>query len=101
MPQKEGLGVQTMAKYDGTLPKVIASHVRSLPLKVLKEGVWEDMRMLNDKTWYVHARLPQTSQPPYVTVRLLHRRALRQAPRRGLPFKKVGVWEDTRMLTFT
>ena len=47
MPQKEGLGVQTMAKYDGTLPKVIASHVRSLPLKVLKEGVWEDTRMLS------------------------------------------------------
>ena len=21
--------------------------------------------MLNDKTWYVHACLPQTSQPPY------------------------------------
>ena len=47
MPQKEGLGVQTMAKYDGTLPKVIASNVRSLPLKVLKEGVWEDTRMLS------------------------------------------------------
>ena len=27
--------------------KVIASHVRSLPLKVLKEGVWEDTRMLS------------------------------------------------------
>ena len=26
---------------------VIASHIRSLPQK---EGVWEDMRMLNDKT---------------------------------------------------
>ena len=34
VPQKEGLGVQTMPKYDGTLPKVIASHVRPLALKV-------------------------------------------------------------------
>ena len=44
---KEGLGVQTMPKYDGTLPEVIASHVRALPLKDQKEGVWEDTRMLN------------------------------------------------------
>ena len=36
-----------MPKYDGTLPKVIASHVRLLPQKVKKEGVWEDTQMLN------------------------------------------------------
>ena len=32
--QKQGSGVQTMPKYDATLPKVIASHIRPLPLKV-------------------------------------------------------------------
>ena len=36
-----------MPKYNGTLPKVIASHVGPLPLKDQKEGVWEDTRMLN------------------------------------------------------
>ena len=36
-----------MPKYDGTLPKVIVSHVRPLAQKVQKEGVWEDTRMLN------------------------------------------------------
>ena len=35
-----------MPKYDGTLPKVIASHVGPLPQKSQKEGVWEDTRML-------------------------------------------------------
>ena len=55
--------------------------------------------MLNDKTWYVHMRLPQRSQPHLVTVRLLHWRALRQAPRLGLQCQKEGVWEDTRMLS--
>ena len=34
VPQKQGSRVQTMPKYDGTLPKVIASHIRPLPLKV-------------------------------------------------------------------
>ena len=46
MPQKKGSGVQTMPKYDGTLPEVIASHVGALTLKDQKEGVWEDTRML-------------------------------------------------------
>ena len=31
---KEGLGVQTMPKYDGTLPEVIASHTRRPSQKV-------------------------------------------------------------------
>ena len=36
-----------MPKYGGILAEVITSHNRPLPLKVLKEGVWEDMRMLS------------------------------------------------------
>ena len=39
--------MQTMPKYDGTLPELIASHTGPLPQKVQKEGVWEDTRMLN------------------------------------------------------
>ena len=35
-----------MPEYDGTLPKLIASHGRPLPQKSQKEGVWEDTRML-------------------------------------------------------
>ena len=35
-----------MLEYGGTLPEVIASHVRPLAQKVQKEGVWEDTRML-------------------------------------------------------
>ena len=35
-----------MPKYGGTLAEVIPSHVRPLPQKVQKEGVWEDTRML-------------------------------------------------------
>ena len=42
--------MKTMPKYDGTLPEVIASHVGHPPKKSQKEGVWEDTRMLNDKT---------------------------------------------------
>ena len=49
MPQKQGFGVQTMPKYDGTLPELIASHVGHLPKKSQKEGVWEDTRMLSVK----------------------------------------------------
>ena len=41
-------GVQTLPKYHGTLPEVIASDVPgALAQKVQKEGVWEDTRMLN------------------------------------------------------
>ena len=46
MPQEQASGVQTMPEYGGTLRVVIASHVRPLPQKVQKEGVWEDTRML-------------------------------------------------------
>ena len=38
--------MQTMPEYGGTLAELIASHVRPLPQKVQKEGVWEDTRML-------------------------------------------------------
>ena len=36
-----------MPENSGTLPVVIASHVRFLAQKVQKEGVWEDTQMLN------------------------------------------------------
>ena len=36
VPQKQGLGVQTMPKYYGTLPELIASHVGHLPKKSQK-----------------------------------------------------------------
>ena len=39
--------MQTMPKYGGILAEVITSHIRPLPLKVLKEGVCEDTRMLS------------------------------------------------------
>ena len=41
-----------MPEYDGTLPKLIASHVGPLPKKSQKEGVWEDTRMLKSILGY-------------------------------------------------
>ena len=48
----------------------------------------------------VCARLPSSQPATLRHTTVIHRRALRQAAWLGLPFQKVGVWEDTRMLKF-
>ena len=48
----------------------------------------------------VCARLPSSQPATLRHATVIHRRALRQAAWLGLPFQKVGVWEDTRMLKF-
>ena len=40
---------------------MIASHIRPLPQT---EGVWEDMQMLNDKTWCARRSYLKGSRPP-------------------------------------
>ena len=72
----------------------------SIPRQFLDLLEYTTVFRLKDKTCCART-CPQASRPPYVTLRLLHRRALRQAARLWPPFKKVGVWEDTRMLKFS
>ena len=42
--------MQIIPKYGGTLREMIASHVRGLPQKSKKVGVWEDTRMLKSSS---------------------------------------------------
>ena len=42
--------MEIIPKYGGTLREMIASHVRGLPQKSKKVGVWEDTRMLKSSS---------------------------------------------------
>ena len=85
-----------MPKYGGTLPKVIAIHIRPLHIKVQKEGVWEDTQMLKLTSGDCASGVGLVDEN-HTQIRLNFAKTHCKSQR--APISKSGVWEDTRMLS--